>query len=83
MACRYRAGGCVGFGCCRAGVLVVGVVMQPSPVKTPLERAEDFDVAAKIAYDKHDYVFAQELAQHAHHLRMEYEREQHGQLPKD
>lgn len=56
--------------------------MQPSPVKTPLERAEDFDVAAKIAYDKHDYVFAQELAQHAHLLRMNYEREQHHDKAK-
>lgn len=56
--------------------------MQPG--KTKLERAEEFDVAAKIAYDRQDYVFAQELSQHAHHLRMEYQREsKDGQLTKD
>jgi len=47
--------------------------MQPG--KTKLERAEEFDVAAKIAYDRQDYVFAQELSQHAHLLRMEYQQE--------
>lgn len=45
--------------------------MTPEPHPTPLERAEALDVAAKIAYDKQDYVFAQELAQHAHLLRMQ------------
>ena len=56
--------------------------MQPSPVKTPLERAEDFDVAAKIAYDRHDYVFASTLAQHAHLLRMKHLQEtQHDYRP--
>ena len=42
--------------------------MNPTPHKTPLERAAELDVAAKIAYDKQDYVFAQELAQHAHQI---------------
>ena len=51
--------------------------MNPTPHKTPLERAEEFDVAAKIAYDKQDYVFAQELAQHAHLLRMEDKHNDH------
>jgi len=45
--------------------------MTPDPHPTPLERAAELDVAAKIAYDKQDYVFAQELAQHAHLLRMQ------------
>lgn len=49
--------------------------MTPDPRKTPLELAEEFDVAARIAYDKQDYVFASTLAQHAHHLRMQAEKE--------
>lgn len=49
--------------------------MRASPEKSKQERADEFDVAAKIAYDKQDYVFAQELAQHAHLLRMEYQQE--------
>lgn len=58
--------------------------MNPTPHKTPLERAEDFDVAAKIAYDKQDYVFASTLAQHAHLLRMQYQKErEHDQLKTD
>ena len=58
--------------------------MTPAP-KTKDEQAEDFDVAAKIAYDKHDYVFASELAQHAHMLRMraQQERKHNDQLSKD
>lgn len=51
--------------------------MNPTPHKTPLERAAELDVAAKIAYDKQDYVFAQELAQHAHLLRMEDKHNDH------
>lgn len=45
--------------------------MTPDPRPTNLESAEEFDVAAKIAYELHDYVFAATLAQHAHHLRMQ------------
>ena len=49
--------------------------MTPDPSKTPLERAEEMDVAARIAYDKHDYVFAEQLAMHAHLLRMAAQEE--------
>lgn len=49
--------------------------MNPNPHPTKTERAEELDVAAKIAYDKQDYVFAMELAQHAHLLRMQHEQE--------
>lgn len=52
--------------------------MTPTPHKTDLERAEEFDIAAKIAFDKCDYVFAGELAQHAHLLRMK-EKNDHTQ----
>ena len=51
--------------------------MNPTPHKTPLERAAELDVAARIAFDKQDYVFAQELAQHAHLLRMEDKHNDH------
>lgn len=51
--------------------------MTPDPHPTNLERAAELDVAAKIAYDKQDYVFAQELAQHAHLLRMEDKHNDH------
>ena len=59
--------------------------MTPDPTKTLLERAEEMDVAARIAYDKHDYVFAEQLSMHAHLLRMEdqQERKKHDQLSKD
>lgn len=57
--------------------------MTPEP-KTKAEQAEDFDVAAKIAYDKQDYVFASTLAQHAHLLRMQDQKErEHDQLKTD
>ena len=59
--------------------------MTPDPAKTPLERAEEMDVAARIAYAKHDYCFAEQLSTHAHLLRMadQEERKKHDQLPKD
>jgi hypothetical protein len=58
--------------------------MMPTQHKTLLERAEDLDVAAKIAHENQDHVFAQQLAQHAHHLRMEHQQEsKNGQLKKD
>ncbi len=58
--------------------------MTPDPAKTALERAEEFDVAAKIAYDHGNYVFANTLSTHAHLLRMEDQEERkHDQLPKD
>lgn len=40
-----------------------------------MERAQELDVAARIARDQHDYVFAQELANHAHLLRMQAQRD--------
>lgn len=49
--------------------------MTPAPHKTKLERAEELEVAAKIAHENNDLVFSMELAQHAHHLRMEHQRE--------
>ena len=54
--------------------------MTPDPRKTPLELAEEFDVAARIAYDKQDYVFANTLAQHAHLLRMQDQKERENEL---
>lgn len=54
--------------------------MTPDPRKTPLELAEEFDVAARIAYDKQDYVFANTLAQHAHNLRMQDQKEKENGL---
>ena len=49
--------------------------MTPDPNKTALERAEEMDVAARIAYDRQDYCFAEQLALHAHLLRMEDQEE--------
>ena len=45
--------------------------MNPTPYPDLLERAEELDVAAKVAYDRGDYVFAQYLAHEAHTLRMQ------------
>lgn len=50
--------------------------MNPSPTKTPVELAEEFEVAAKIAHENANPVFGMELAQHAHYLRMQSEQEQ-------
>lgn len=49
--------------------------MTPDPTKTPLELADEFDVAARIAYDKNDYHTAEKFAMHAHLLRMEDQQE--------
>ena len=49
--------------------------MNPSPAKTPVELAEEFEVAAKIAHENGNHVSAQELAKHAHNLRMQHEQE--------
>jgi len=58
--------------------------MTPAPHKSKLERADELDVAAKIAHENSDHVFADELARHAHHLRMEDQQEsKRGQLSKD
>lgn len=58
--------------------------MTPDPNKTALEQAEEFDVAAKIAYGKNDYHAAESFAMHAHLLRMADQQERkHDQLPKD
>ena len=50
--------------------------MTPSPHPTPSERAEELEVAAKIAHDHGNHVFADELARKAHHLRMQEIQEQ-------
>ena len=50
--------------------------MTPSPAKTPVELAEEFEVAAKIAHENHNPVFALELAQHTHNLRMQDKKDQ-------
>ena len=58
--------------------------MTPDPHKCKLERAEELEVAAKIAHENNDVVFSMELAQHANYLRMEHQREsKNGQLKKD
>lgn len=49
--------------------------MTPDPKPTVMERADELDVAAKIAYDKADFVFAKQLADHAYMLRMQEKRE--------
>jgi hypothetical protein len=45
--------------------------MNPTPYPSLSERAEELEVAAKVAYDKGDYVFAQYLTREAHTLRMQ------------
>ena len=50
--------------------------MTPSPAPTPMERADELDVAARIARDQHDYVFALVLEQHAKLLRMQAQRDE-------
>lgn len=58
--------------------------MRPDAQPTLLERAEEFDIAARIAYDHGNYVFANTLSTHAHLLRMEdLEERKHDQLKKD
>ena len=58
--------------------------MNPNPHPTKAERAEELDIAAKISYDKQDYVFAMELAQHAHLLRMQDQQDkQHDKFPNN
>ena len=49
--------------------------MTPDPHKCKLARAEELEVAPKIAHENNDLVFSMELAQHAHHLRMQHQRE--------
>lgn len=53
--------------------------MNPTPEKTPLERAEELEVAAKIAHENQDHVFAQQLAMHAFHLRAQAQQEMEAQ----
>ena len=50
--------------------------MTPDPHPTPAEQVAELEVAAKIAHENGNHVFAQELAQHAHHLRMQALQEQ-------
>ena len=53
--------------------------MNPMPEKTPLERAEELEVAAKIATDNQDHAFAAECRSHAHHLRAQAQQEKEAQ----
>lgn len=55
--------------------------MTPDPHPTLAERAEELEVAAKIAHENGNHVFAQELAQHAHHLRMQEQQDLKEQKP--
>lgn len=50
--------------------------MTPDPHPTLLERAEEMENAAHKAYALHDFVFAKQLADYAHNLRMQHEQEQ-------
>ena len=50
--------------------------MTPAPHPTPEEQAAELEVAAKIAHDHGNHVFADELARKAHHLRMQEIQEQ-------
>lgn len=45
--------------------------MTPDTPPTPEQRAEELDVAAKIARENGDLVFARECEQHAAHLRQQ------------
>lgn len=49
--------------------------MNPEPAPTKLERANELEVAASIAYERGDIVFADELSRHAFFLRMEHQQE--------
>lgn len=49
--------------------------MNPDPHKTKLEHAEEFELAAHKAYALQDFVFAKQLADHAHMLRMQDKQE--------
>ena len=53
--------------------------MTPDPHPTVEERADALEVAAKIAHENHNPVFALELAQHAHHLRMQALQDQENE----
>ena len=50
--------------------------MTPDPHPTVEEHADALEVAAKIAHENHNPVFALELAQHAHNLRMQDKKDQ-------
>lgn len=50
--------------------------MTTDPHPTVAERADELETAAKIAHENGNHVFAQELAQHAHHLRMQEKQDQ-------
>ena len=50
--------------------------MTPDPHPTLAEQADELEVAAKIAHEHSNPVFADELARKAHNLRMQAEQEQ-------
>ena len=55
--------------------------MTPDTHPTLAERAEELEVAAKIAHDHGNHVFAQELTRSAHHLRMQEQQDLKEQKP--
>ena len=55
--------------------------MTPDPHPTPAEQAAELEVAAKIAHEHSNPVFADELARKAHHLRMQEQQDSKEQKP--
>lgn len=49
--------------------------MTPDPHPTVAEQAAELEVAAKIAQEHSNPVFAEELARKAHHLRMQEKKD--------
>lgn len=56
--------------------------MTPSSAKSPLDEALGFEVAAKIAFEKGDEVFAAKLTQFAFNLRMQHRKDTDDSLRK-
>ena len=50
--------------------------MTPNPHPTLLERADEMEVASHKEFAKQDLVFAKQLADYAHNLRMQHEQDQ-------
>lgn len=55
--------------------------MTPAPHPTPSEQADELEVAAKIAHEHSNPVFADELARKAHRLRMQEQQDLKEQKP--
>ena len=50
--------------------------MTPDPHPTLLERADEMEAASHKEFAKQDLVFAKQLADYAHNLRMQHEQDQ-------